>query len=325
MEQLTTGYRRGRSVSVVSRDLSAHMHGGELVCLLGPNGAGKSTLMQTLVGSLTPVRGRVAIGGRDVHQMPARERARTLAVVLTERVTAGLLTGYDLVAMGRHPYTDWSGRLTAEDHDVIVKALAATEATEFARRFTAELSDGERQRVMVARALAQQPSLLVLDEVMAFLDLPHRVLLLRLLRTLAHESGMAILLSIHDFDLALRGADRIWLLSKGGTLTQGAPEDLVLSGALHGAFGGDGLEFDQAAGAYHLRKTGGAPIGLVGTGLSTDWTRRGLERCGYTVVSGLDAPLVMEVLELRDGTRWRIHREGVTEEHRTCGAALQAL
>ncbi len=326
MEQLTTGYRRGRSVSVVSRDLSAHMQGGELVCLLGPNGAGKSTLMQTIVGALTPVSGQVSIAGRDVHQMPARERARTLAVVLTERVTAGLLTGYDLVAMGRHPYTDWSGRLSPLDHDVIVRALEATEAVEFAQRFTGELSDGERQRVMVARALAQQPSLLVLDEVMAFLDLPHRVLLLRLLRKLAHESGMAILLSIHDFDLALRGADRIWLLSKGGTLTQGAPEDLVLSGALHGAFGGDGLEFDQAAGAYHLRKSGGGtPIGLVGSGLSADWTRRGLERCGYAVVGATNAPVVVEVHEETSGPRWRIRREGVTEEHPSCGAALEAL
>jgi len=322
VDQLTTGYRRSRQASaVVSRALVASMHRGELVCLLGPNGAGKSTLMQTLVGAIPPLEGSVRIDGRDVHTMSAQERARTLAVVLTERVTAGLLTGYDLVAMGRHPYTDWTGRLGPEDHAVIRRALAATEATEFATRFTAELSDGERQRVMVARALAQEPTLLVLDELMAFLDLPHRVLLLRLLRRLAHEGQMAILLSIHDFDLALRGADRIWLLRKDGIMVQGAPEDLVLSGALEGAFGGSGLEFNAAEGAYLVQSGAGPAVRVIGEGLAATWTRRGLERYGYAVTN--DATDAIEVSGAGAALRWHIPNDAST--HETLEAALRHM
>jgi iron complex transport system ATP-binding protein len=233
LEDVSTGYPGGRGQSrVVTKGIHTSLRTGELTCLLGPNGAGKSTLMRTIVGMQSPLAGTVLLGGRNVQTISAKDLARVVSVVLTDRVGAGMLSAYALVALGRHPHTKWFGGLTEGDHAVIRRSLEMTGAGELANRLVTELSDGERQKVMVARALAQEPQIMVLDEITAFLDLPRRVEIMGMLRTLAHETGRAMLLSTHDLDLALRASDRIWLLPKSGALAVGAPEDLVLSGAL---------------------------------------------------------------------------------------------
>ena len=246
LEGLRIGYRQRRHADVVlAEGIDAEVREGELICLLGPNGAGKSTLMSTICGVRAPLAGRALLMGDDVRQLSPREIARRLAAVLTDRVDADMLSVYALVALGRQPHTDWTGRLSPHDHRVIEDALAATGAGELANRNVAELSDGERQRVMVARALAQEPTLLLLDEITAFLDLPRRVQVMRLLRHVARAARRAVLLSTHDLDLALRTADRVWLLPKGGPLIVGEPATLAASGAFAHAFASEGVDLDE--------------------------------------------------------------------------------
>ena len=244
----------------------------------GPNGAGKSTLMRTVAGMQPPLGGRVLLDGDDIHSMPARERARRLGVVLTEKVEAGLLTAYALVGLGRYPHTSWSGRLSQHDRKVVRKCIERVGAQDLAHRLVSDLSDGERQRIMMARALAQEPRLLVLDEITAFLDLPRRVDAMRLLRRVVRETSRAVLLATHDLELALRAADRVWLLPMGGQLETGAPEDLVLSGAFEAAFASEGVDFDRTRGAFVVHRHFVGEVELIGDGLARYWTARMLEQ-----------------------------------------------
>ncbi|GAB3635724.1 ABC transporter ATP-binding protein [Hymenobacter arcticus] len=281
-DALTIGYagRKG-APRLVAGPLHLTLWPGELVCLLGPNGAGKSTLLRTLAGVQAPLGGRLTVGGRPLASLSPEARARQLSIVLTERIDAGYLTGQELVNLGRHPHTGWLGGLSAHDHAQVRAALAATGTTQFAHRPVGELSDGERQKVMLARALAQDTPLILLDEPTAHLDLPNRVALLRLLHLLARTLGKAILLSTHELDLALQAADRVWLLPATGELLAGPPEDLVLNGAFAAAFQREGLAFDPATGTFELHAPTGPAVQLLGDGPAAFWTRRALLRAGF--------------------------------------------
>ncbi len=309
---LGVGYRRGRRapLTLVS-DADLSLAAGKLVCLVGPNGAGKSTLLRTLAGLRGPLAGRVTLAGADLHAMDPRERARVLATVWTDPVEVGLLAARELVALGRHPHTGWSGRLRAEDEAAIDAALAAVDATPLAWRPVDRLSDGQRQKINIARALAQEPLLLLLDEPTAWLDLARRAEIMALLHRLAREQGCAILLSSHDLELALRHADRLWLMSGDGRLRAGAPEDLALGGALSAAFRSAGLHYDALDGKFvPLHPRPGRPnVALLGVGVGASWTRRALERGGYRVCepgsrqdSGAQVKVLQQGWELRCGS-----------------------
>ena len=303
---LGIGYRpKNLAPKVVAADIDVELFPGELVCLLGPNGAGKSTLMRTLAGLQQPLAGAVDLIGRNLQDFSPAELARQLSLVLTERIDTGNLTAYSLVALGRYPYTGWSGRLSEADERVVRWALTSVGAKALANRNMIELSDGERQKIMIARALAQEPKLIVLDEPTAFLDLPRRVELMQLLRQLARETGRAILLSTHDLDLALRSADRIWLLPIGGPLQVGAPEDLVLSGAFQQTFAE--IEFESHTGSFRLQPQPEVEIALVGQGLQALWTRRAMERAGFRAgnLSAQHRPRV-EISEELGQTTWHL-------------------
>lgn len=251
LHDLTVGHRRGPDVL---RGVDLRAAPGELTALLGPNGAGKSTLLRTVAGLLPPVRGGVSLDGTDLAGLTPAARARRVAVVLTERVDAGLLTARELVALGRHPHTGARGTLRTADHTAVDDALAAVRATPFADRRVARLSDGERQRVLIARALAQAPDLLLLDEPTAFLDAPSRVGVTGLLRRLARDRGIVVVVSTHDVELALRVADRVWLLDRDGGTRSGRSAELVADGALGRAFDGDELRFDADTGTFVMRE-----------------------------------------------------------------------
>ena len=200
-ERLSVGYRRLRRTShVVAADLEFGVDEGEFVCLLGPNGAGKSTLLRTLAGLQPALEGTVRLRGAELRSLSREERARTLAIVLTERIVSGLMTARGVVQLGRHPHTGWSGRLAPADTAIVDAAMETVGASPWASRPIAELSDGERQRVMIARALAQEPRVLLLDEPTAFLDAPRRIELFGLLRTLARERGIGVVASTHDVE-----------------------------------------------------------------------------------------------------------------------------
>jgi cobalamin transport system ATP-binding protein len=309
LHKLTIGYSRARRPDfIVAEDLSVTLRAGEMACLLGPNGAGKSTLMRTIAGMQAPLAGRVLLRGEDIHRLSSRALARRLSVVLTERASVGILSAYALVALGRHPHTNWAGTLTEKDHG----AMQTVGATELARRSVDELSDGERQKVMVARALAQEPQVMILDEITAFLDLPRRIEMMQILRDLAHRENRAILLSTHDLDLALRSADRIWLLPMDGEICAGMPEDLVLSGAFSAAFASEGVEFGQRDGSFKIhRRAAIGEIGVTGEETRAYWTARALERHGFQVHRNGTEPAVKTEVLFDDGrTVWQLIIEG---------------
>jgi iron complex transport system ATP-binding protein len=297
-QALVIGYR-----APLTQPLDLALESGKLVCLIGPNGAGKSTLLRTLAGMQHPSRGSVAISGLDLHRMSAAERSRYLSIVLTERVQPGLLTGYGLVSLGRHPHTDWSGQLSARDVNVVQAAVASVGAADYAARPLTEMSDGQRQKLMIARALAQDAAVMLLDEPTAFLDLPRRVEMMALLRRLARDTDRAILLSTHDLELALRTADRVWLLADG-QLQTGAPEDLVLSGAFETAFRAHDVAFDSASGSFRLNIPGCVGVRLIGIGTVRTWTQHALERAGYMIVD--DAPLTITIGADAGRTQWNV-------------------
>jgi cobalamin transport system ATP-binding protein len=324
LHNLCIGYpgpRRTRNV--VSSGINLSLRSGELVCLLGPNGAGKSTLLRTIAGMQPPLQGKVLLGERDIHSLPKLELARVLSVVLTERISVGMLTSYEVIALGRSPYTRWSGVLRDEDHAIVEESIRAVEAAHLANRYVNELSDGERQKVMLARALAQEPSVMILDEITAFLDLPRRIEIMRILCDLAHERNRAILVSTHDLELALATADRVWLLPKGTPLVSGAPEDLVLSGHFSSVFAGEGVTFDEEAGTFSMRRCSSGEIALLGEGSAARWTRRALERNGYRITSS--GRLRLRVTSLQDRLIWELQDGAGTQERTSIEEVLSLL
>lgn len=286
----TTGLTIGYKDFTVARNLDLRLEDGSLVCLLGPNGVGKSTLLRTLAGMQKPLAGSVRLNGESLHAMKPQALAKQLSIVTTERIDVGLLTGYDLVALGRFPYTDWQGRLTTADKKIIDHSIISVRGEALAQKPVGEMSDGERQKMMIARALAQSPAVMLLDEPTAFLDLPRRAEVMQILRNLALKEKKAIMLSTHDLDLALRNADKIWLMMRGshgqGKVHVGTPEDLVLNGRFEEAFASEGVRFDKNSGGFSAESLPTyIPVALSGNAPHhLTWTQRALERAGYQVV-----------------------------------------
>lgn len=249
LRHLSTGYTERRRSVVISPDLCLSIRPGEIVMLMGPNGSGKSTLMHTMAGLLPPLAGEVQLGEKSLSSLTMKEVARQLSLVLTERIPAGNMDVWEVVTIGRYPYTGFRGVLSAEDKRICEEALATCRLTELRERIFDTLSDGEKQRVMIARALAQETPLILLDEPTAHLDLPSRLEVTTMLRTLAHKLGKSILISTHELDLALGWADTIWLLDRSGAITAKAPEDLILDGDIERVFGDPRLRFDQERGS----------------------------------------------------------------------------
>jgi len=306
---LRFGHGRGsRGERILGGPLDLTLHRGELVALLGPNGAGKSTLLRSLCGFLPPIAGTVRMGGKTLTDYSPRELARVRGVLPTrENPPAGMLVE-ELVALGRHPHSNWSGRLTGADRAAIETALAETGSGRFRSRPVGELSDGERQRVSLARLLAQEPSLAFLDEPAAFLDLPSRIEILGKLAEIARTRNIGFLLTTHDLESALRHADRLWLLGPDGLWNEGAPEDLVLSGALPLTFPSSALQFDTFQGNFHPRTQTGRRIGLSGPDPHRLWTARGLQRKGWEAATGDEASGQIQILSQNGHMQWVIHR-----------------
>ena len=244
IDGLTVGYGTGRHRRTVASNLCAALPPASLTCLIGVNGAGKSTLLRTLSGLLPPLSGSVEIMGKRIESLSVRQMSTLLSIVLTARPDTGHLTAEETVAAGRMPYTPLSGRLSETDQHLVEEALRLTGTAHLRSRALASLSDGERQRVMIAKSLAQDTPLILLDEPTAFLDFPGKIGTLRLLQSLAHDQGKTILLSTHDLEPAFRLADRLWLLTPGGLLS-GTPRALAADGTLARYFAADGIKFDS--------------------------------------------------------------------------------
>ncbi len=222
---LAIGYTQHGKNRILAQALNLQIRSGELIGLLGYNGAGKSTLLRTLAGLQNSLAGYINVTGDLLVQYSASERAKILAVLLTDRIAWGEIKVYELVALGRHPHTDYWGNLSEADETIISNSLQALDVTNLSARLFSELSDGEKQRVLLARCLAQQTPVLILDEPLAFLDWPHKVEVLQLLRKLTRETSQGILFSAHDPELVLKAVDQIWLLHPGGLLQKGSAKE----------------------------------------------------------------------------------------------------
>jgi len=291
--QLTVGYLQKGAPNVVLKDLSLSLQSGELVCFMGPNGIGKSTLIRTLASLQSPLSGSVSA-----------VRASDLAVVLTDRISTTHMTVEELIAFGRYPYLSWSTRLSKDDAVVVRHAMAMARVTHLVGKKLYELSDGQMQLVMIARALAQQTPVIILDEPTAHLDLNNRLEVMNVLRNLTRTENKAVLVATHELDLALQTADLIWLATPHKTIVQGIPEELVLNGAVDDVFQFKG--FDLKTGkvqhpVYQKRK-----ITLQGTGFEFLWTKNALERNGYQIDQEGDLEI-----SVRDGY-WHLGETKVT-------------
>lgn len=246
IENLSVGYGTGRKCHVVGSRLNASLPPASLTALIGSNGAGKSTLLRTLSGFLPPLEGVVRWKDFPDARPSQQQLARLLAIVLTARIESDFLSAREVVESGRAPYTPFDGRLSQHDHDVVNEALRLTESDHLASRRLHQLSDGERQRVMIAKALAQETPVILLDEPTAFLDFAGKIKTMRLLQSLAHDKGKTILISTHDLEPAFHIADRLWLLSPTA-ITEGTPRTLADEGVLQQFFCADGMNFNSEA------------------------------------------------------------------------------
>ena len=280
---------RGGTRISISGPMDNTLMEGELVALMGVNGSGKSTLLRTMSGLQKQLKGSIRILGREVKEYPSREFAKILSYVSTEVVNVQGMRVEQLVSMGRYPHTNWFGAMTSEDHNMVGKALELTSLLSLSKRGMDELSDGERQRAMIARTLAQDTPILMLDEPTAFLDISHKYEIIHLLRTLSRDYNKTIVFSTHDLASALREADKIWLFNER-EIVEGSPEDLVLTGKLSDALLDEssttGVALDMESGEFKLQRKmhGWAKISSSDEMLKR-WTCKALERLGYNTES----------------------------------------
>ena len=287
-QDLSIGYRTGQKEKIVHQHLNFQLHAGELTCLLGANGAGKSTLLRTLSASQPSLEGELLILDKPVSEYTEKERSRTIGVVLTDKTFTGGLSVYELVALGRQPHTGFFGRLTKEDRRIVEEAMENVGIAHKARNYTAELSDGERQKVMIAKALVQECPLILLDEPTAFLDVVSRIEIMHLLHRLAVEQNKAILLSTHDIEQALVLSDKLWLLTKGEGLQYGVTEDIILSHRMDSLFPHKDIRFDYDHGVYYPTVEGHRKVCVTCEDKTLlHWTLNALNRHGYQCSSSL--------------------------------------
>lgn len=283
-KRLTTGYLESKNrKKVVSLDLHLSIRNGELIALLGPNGSGKSTLMKTLAGLQKPLSGDVVIADKKLSVLKAKELAFLISLVLTERIDVINLKVWDVVSVGRYPYMGFMGNPSQRDKEIITQALADCGLIGFQNRLFSELSDGEKQKVMIARALSQDTPLIILDEPTAHLDLPNRIDLMRMLYTLSKKTGNSILISTHELDLAMQWADTIWLMDNTGKVDVGCSEDLVLDKKFSKVFDSAYAAFDLQKGIFQMKEQPIAIVDVSPDSIPEIWLIRALERRGFSI------------------------------------------
>ena len=245
LENLTIGYTNRHSRKTVASGINASLENACMTCLIGPNGVGKSTLLRTLSAFQPPLEGKVYIHGEDLSLLREKQLARLIGVVLTARPDVQNMTVEEMVGLGRSPYTGFWGGLSKSDHDIVDDSIALAGINGLRGRMIQTLSDGERQKVMIAKALAQQTPVIFLDEPTAFLDYPSKVEMMQMLHRLSRSSDKTIFLSTHDLELALQIADTVWLMSGDNRLSIGTPRQLADKGVLSSFIEKRGIVFDH--------------------------------------------------------------------------------
>jgi len=279
LEDLSIGHQQE---DVLLNDINLSVGPGEMVALIGRNGTGKSTLLKSMIGLLPSLGGNCRLEGMSITQYDLPARARMVSFVSSQITQLPSLTVGELVALGRLPYTGWMGRLDRADHALVNQALEEVQLLSFTDRKLDRLSDGERQRAMIARAFVQNTRLMVLDEPTAFLDIPNTFDLIRLLSSF-RDGGKSIVYSTHDIETAMQCADKMWVIHEGRIL-EGAPEDLGLSGLFDHLFSISGISYDEHSGRFLFKGSGLGSVRLEGKkDRAYSWTVNALKRLGYNV------------------------------------------
>ena len=232
---LSIGYSHKQKTKTVAEKINISLQHGKLTCLMGPNGIGKSTLIKTLTGVLPPISGEVLIGSQNINTLNNLQKAQTISVVLTERPSTGYMNVRDLISLGRFPYTNWQNSFSDKDVEIVDNAIQAVGLSDQSDMPLSELSDGNFQKAIIGRALAQDTAVLILDEPTIHLDVNNKTIIIKLLRKLSKEANKSILLSTHDLELAMSFADKLWLFSEN-EIIEGLPEDLALNGSIYQVF-----------------------------------------------------------------------------------------
>ena len=246
---LSIGYKTKSSTIIIGKNLNVNLREGKLIALIGANGIGKSTLLRTITGIQKPISGTVLLNEKNIHELNSLTLAQNLSVVLTEKLPPSNLTVWELIALGRQPYTNWIGKLTPKDISKVNEAIELTQIGHLKSKMHYEISDGQLQIVLIARALAQDTPLIILDEPTTHLDLLHKVVLFKLLKKLTQETGKCILFSTHDIDMAIQLSDEMIIMTPK-TIVQDQPCNLILKGSFNSLFQDEHIVFDSEKGKF---------------------------------------------------------------------------
>lgn len=280
---------------------------GELIAVIGKNGIGKSTLLRTFAGLQTPLAGELTIDGKSIAEFSRMGLSAMIGYISTEIIRVSNMKVYDLVSLGRFPHTNWLGRIDRSDHEVIIDSIGKTGMSEFSDRPVTELSDGERQRAMIAMVLAQDAGIMLMDEPTAFLDLSSKFEIIHLLHELTRSRDKTIIFSTHDLSTAVSQADKIWLLKEDG-LAEGAPEDLMLDGSFKSLFDESKVKFNSRDGSFSFRNDEKGSIFVRGKGELKQWTEKALSRAGYAIVETNPAAEVEVPGQLNSRWKYKVAR-----------------
>jgi iron complex transport system ATP-binding protein len=246
---LSIGYKTKSSTITIAKNLNLNLKEGKLIALIGANGIGKSTLLRTITGIQKPISGTVLLNDKNIHKLDSLTTAQNLSLVLTEKLPPSNLTVFELIALGRQPYTNWVGKLSNNDIAKINEAIALTQIEHLISKKHYEISDGQLQIVLIARALAQDTPLIILDEPTTHLDLLHKVVLFKLLKKLTQETGKCILFSTHDIDMAIQLSDEMIIMTPENVV-QDQPCNLIMKGSFNALFQDEHIFFDSEKGKF---------------------------------------------------------------------------
>ncbi len=317
---LSIGYSEGNRTVFKNLNISAET--GEMVALIGRNGVGKSTLLRTLAGLQPTLMGEVVLNGRNIRNLKRNNKAQLVSYVPAESVIVPNLSVRNFVSMGRYPYAGWANSLNSTDWQIVDRAITDVGIEPLVHRNLESVSDGERHRAMIAFALAQDTKIILLDEPTAFLDLPNKFEMVRLLTQLAHSKQKLIIYSTHDLQVALNEVDSFWLMN-ASSFAMGIPEDLVLNGQLESMLFDSQVVFDYSSGIFKNKRFLSRSIGLNGEGVCFDWTKRMLERIGYSVNEGTESDKVINCSFVNGAYSWNLYDKN--QFIKTCTSLSQII
>jgi iron complex transport system ATP-binding protein len=308
---LEIGFTSGKLRHILLPPLNGSAGKGELIAVIGKNGIGKSTLLRTFAGLQALLAGELTMEGKSIAEYSRIQLSAKIGYISTEIIKVSNMKVYDLVSLGRFPHTNWLGRIDTVDHNMIMEAISKTGMSEFMNRPITELSDGERQRAMVAMVLAQDAGIMVMDEPTAFLDISSKFEIIQLMHELTRSREKTIIFSTHDLTTAVSQADKIWLLKEQG-LIEGAPEDLMLEGVFKTLFDDRKVQFNSNDGSFTIRNDEKGKIVVIGKGVKKYWTEKALLRAGYAVVDS-ESTVKVEVPSPVN-SNWKYKTPGMCQE-----------